>query len=204
MIAKTQKQYHPINGYQMAYYTAGNPTHPAILLIHGWASHLGVWEDTINLLSEQYYCVAMDVIGLGDSEKPANADYSIASQAEQIVALADALEIDTFGLIGHSRGGMLALQIAANTAPERTTFLVDIDGAVTGSVGSYQYWSLGSRLLIGRFAPMFYHITQRAYSRIRRLGRMEFAPWFYDIRQVPESTLAARTGIRHPTRCAHL
>jgi pimeloyl-ACP methyl ester carboxylesterase len=186
MIAKAEKEYISINGYDMAFYTAGDPSNPAVLLIHGWASHLGVWEDTVNLLQSHYYCVAMDVIGLGDSQKPSDADYSIEAQASQIVALANALNIGTFGLIGHSRGGMLAMQIAANTAPTRTTFLIDVDGAVTGSVGSYQYWALGSRLLIGRFVPSLYRVTKRAYGRVRRLAELEFSPWFYDISQVPE------------------
>ncbi|MFW5748521.1 MAG: alpha/beta fold hydrolase, partial [Chloroflexota bacterium] len=125
-------------------------------------------------------------VGYGDSDKPAGADYSIPSQAEQVVALADALGIGSFGLIGHSRGGQISLQIAAHTAPERVLALVDVAGPLTGKVGMYQRFALGPRIAIGRYVPALYNITHRLFRRSRRLAKLEFSPWFYDIDSVDE------------------
>jgi pimeloyl-ACP methyl ester carboxylesterase len=175
-----------VDGYDMTYITAGNPENPAILMIHGWASHLGIWEDTINTLKDHYFCVAMDVIGLGDSEKPANADYSLSAQATQILHLADRLRIDQFALIGHSRGGTLAYHIAAVTAPDRVTALIDVSGLVNGHVGAYQRFAFGPRIAVGRFLPVAYNLTTLLYKRVRRLARLELSPWYYDISKVDE------------------
>lgn len=184
MIGAPQKQKILIDGYNMAYVTAGDPANPAVLFIHGWGSHLGIWERTIKALQDRYYCVAMDIIGLGDSDKPEDADYSIPNQARQIVMLADALGITSFAVVGHSRGGQLALQIAANTAPERITTVIDVDGVVTGNVGAYQFWVLGSRLLLGRYVPGLYSLSRQLYTRYHELARIEGMPWYADMRRV--------------------
>ncbi len=96
-----------MNGNHYACLVAGNPEKPAILMIHGWAHHPSIWTSTLEHYQADYFCVAVGVLGLGDSDKPSDGDYRIESHARDTLAIADALHIDRFILMGHSRGGKL-------------------------------------------------------------------------------------------------
>lgn len=186
MFNTTEKQFMTIDGHKMAYFTAGDPANPAILLIHGWLSHSHLWDETMEALQERYYCVAMDVIGLGDSDKPAAADYSIAHQAWQIVELADKLGIEKFALIGHSRGGQLALQIAANTAPQRVTAVVDVAGCAGGRLGSYMERMTMPRIWMAMKMPVIYDVFRPLGQNIKAFSRFDASVGYFNIKAVPE------------------
>jgi len=49
-------------------------------MVHGWLSHRGVWRQTSPALKDKYHCVTLELLGFGDSDKPANGDYSIHEQ----------------------------------------------------------------------------------------------------------------------------
>ncbi|MDX2162913.1 MAG: alpha/beta hydrolase [bacterium] len=126
--------YLSIDGLRIAYRTYGNPHHPPLILIHGVASHGGVWRHTVAALADAYFCVTVDLLGHGGSDKPRGGDYRIATQARRVLAVADALGLETFGLFGHSMGGQIAMTIASTLAPERVTALVNVSGVATGKL----------------------------------------------------------------------
>lgn len=186
MLNTAQKQHTLIDGHRMAYFTAGDPANPAILLVHGWLSHSHLWDETIDGLKDRFYCVAMDVIGLGDSDKPIHADYSIAHQARQIVELADKLAIEKFALIGHSRGGQIALQIAANTAPQRVTAVVDVAGCASGKLGRFMDRLIMPRVWLAMKLPVIYDLFRPLGQRVRLFSRFDASVGYYDIKAVAE------------------
>jgi pimeloyl-ACP methyl ester carboxylesterase len=74
-----------LDNYKLTYTTAGQPDALLLLLLmmmmmmmHGWLSYRGVWRQTIEALQDDYYCVAVDLLGFGGSDKPAEADYGLA------------------------------------------------------------------------------------------------------------------------------
>jgi len=84
---------------------------PPLFLIHGnWSSRTW-WEPTLRLLPPSTRAIAFDLRGRGDTEGPDN-DYSIASLADDLAALADALGAPTFHVAGHSLGSAVALECA--------------------------------------------------------------------------------------------
>ncbi len=85
------------------------------------------------LMSENFHCMAVDLLGCGDSDKPMWADYSISSQADLLQKLLDELRIERFHLVGHDIGGGVS-QIMAVRRPERIITMTLIN-----SVG-YDYW----------------------------------------------------------------
>jgi pimeloyl-ACP methyl ester carboxylesterase len=174
-----------IDGIQLVYSTAGDPQNPAVLFIHGWGSRRGVWDDLITALSDTYYCIAPDVIGLGDSEKPQHADYGVPSQAAQIVALADALNVGQFALIGHSRGGQLALYIAARTAPDRVRAVISVAGLVNAATFNIETYTF-ARCLMAMYFPMLYDLT-RAAAQWRPVLLFESMSAYYDVAAMPET-----------------
>ncbi|MBN1873287.1 MAG: alpha/beta hydrolase [Anaerolineae bacterium] len=119
------------NDERLAYITAGDVTAPPLLCVHGWMGTKADWRLMLPTLSQSYYCVAMDLLGHGDSDKPRDGDYSIQAQANRVLAVADHLGLKRFTLCVHSMGGMIALTIAATLAPERVTRVFNLAGVIT-------------------------------------------------------------------------
>jgi len=112
----------------------GNPQNPPIIMLHSAGSHRGVWIQTMNALREKYFCVAMDFLGFGASDKPDNADYTISAQAHRVMLLADQLGLKKFSLIGHSMGGQIALYFASVLDPLRVENLIGVNSIITGKL----------------------------------------------------------------------
>ncbi len=82
-----------------------------VLLLHGSYATGRWWERFAAALPEQFYAVAPDLRGCGGSEHTA-AGYEIESIADDVAALAAALEWQEFHLVGHSTGGAVAMEFA--------------------------------------------------------------------------------------------
>ncbi|HNT74627.1 MAG TPA: alpha/beta hydrolase [Anaerolineae bacterium] len=172
--------------------TAGDPTHPPILMIHGWAHHPGIWRSTIAALSDRYYCVAVGVLGCGDSDKPPDGDYSIAGHGRDTLQIADALDIGRFSLLGQSRGGQIALCIAAQLAPDRISQLGDISGVASGRIGGYLRYVYGTGICLGAALPGVFRLLRGLWAR-DPVARWLYGPYFYDGRRQPAG-MARRDG----------
>lgn len=174
-----------IDGHPLAYITAGAPTNPCILMIHGWFSHKLVWRLTIPALEKNYYCVAVDVLGLGESDKPPEADYSIPAQARRLVAVMDKLGLEQFIVMGHSMGGQIAQEIASHAAPKRVIKLVDVAGVTSGQLHRYPRYFTLPRTRLARKLPILYYPVRFMIHHSPAFARWEFGTWFYDMRQIP-------------------
>jgi pimeloyl-ACP methyl ester carboxylesterase len=153
-------------------------------MIHGWLSYRGVWRQTMPTLAESYHCIGIDLLGFGESDKPAEADYSIEAQARRVLQLTDALGYDRFGLMGHSMGGQIALYIAANLAPERVDKLVNVAGVVSARLMpaieqlNYPFIALAKNF------PQLYSLWHY-FFRYDWFVREVFKSWFYCWEAVP-------------------
>ncbi|HEX2907364.1 MAG TPA: alpha/beta hydrolase [Phototrophicaceae bacterium] len=184
MLTQMSPQSWSHDGFRLAYHTVGHPSSPPLLFIHGWTSYRGVWRETIEALKDRYYCVALDLLGHGDSDKPTQADYSIMAQGRRVLALADALGLKTFTLVGHSMGGQIALCIAALLAPARVVKTVDVAGVVTGRLSAgVERITYPQVAFCSRF-PWLYRLA-RIQVRLRPMAQFYYGwAWFYDIRRV--------------------
>lgn len=192
-----------IDGHSLIYTDEGPPDAPAVLMVHGWFSHRGVWANTIAALRDQRRCIALDLLGFGDSAKPRDGDYSIAAQGRRVLALADSLGIERFVLVGHSMGGQIALNIAATLAPARVTALVDVAGVVSARLMPIPERVTYPALAFMRYAP-FLGPVMRWSVRYRWGARQNFGIWFHDFDSVPfeswevDRRMAFQPGIIEP------
>ena len=86
-----------------------------LLLLHGWPEWSHAWRPVMTRLADRFDMVAPDFRGFGGSQKtslePAE-DATPAILAGDIVALADRLGLERFGIVSHDMGSMVAQAIA--------------------------------------------------------------------------------------------
>lgn len=75
-----------------------------IFLIHGYPTSSYDWSKIWEQLSNRYQLVAIDLLGLGFSDKPATYQYSVQDHADQCIALIKHLQLEKIHLIGHDLG----------------------------------------------------------------------------------------------------
>ena len=106
---------------------ARSPGADPILFLHGFPESHRTWRHQIEALSDEYFVVAPDQRGFADSDKPEGVDeYQTDKIVADVVALADALDITSFTLVGHDWGGAAAW-LAALTHPLRVKRLVIVN-----------------------------------------------------------------------------
>jgi haloacetate dehalogenase len=129
-------QNYEVNGIRLHARTshARGEGRPAVVLLHGYPQTSYLWHAVAPQLAEHYFVVCPDLRGYGRSDKPksdeAHQTYSKRTMAQDIVELADALDIDRFSLIGHDRGARAAHRLALDH-PTRIERLCLIDIAPT-------------------------------------------------------------------------
>jgi pimeloyl-ACP methyl ester carboxylesterase len=95
-----------------------------ILFLHGFPESHRTWRHQLANLSHDYFVVAPDQRGFGASDKPEGVEnYETDRIVEDVAALADALDLKSFTLVGHDWGGAAAW-LAALTHPDRVKRLV--------------------------------------------------------------------------------
>ncbi|GAB4364342.1 MAG: 2-succinyl-6-hydroxy-2,4-cyclohexadiene-1-carboxy late synthase [Calditrichia bacterium] len=93
--------------------TFGNPQNSPIIFLHGFMGSSADWEAVISSLMEDFYCVAVDLPGHGQSPLP-SADQidSFPQVAEFILSQFHNRGLEKSFLVGYSLGGRLALYLA--------------------------------------------------------------------------------------------
>lgn len=84
-----------------------------LLLLHGFGANKDSFVRVAKYLTPHYRVVIPDLIGFGESSRPAKADYSPRAQAERLRALAKELGMPKSHVGGNSMGGHIALTYAA-------------------------------------------------------------------------------------------
>jgi len=91
----------------------------AILLVHGFGTCSFLWRNIApELALANRTAFAVDLFGYGESDRPFDADFSIAAQAEYLDRALTALRVARATLVGVDLGAAIALRLAA-TRPER-------------------------------------------------------------------------------------
>ncbi|MEM9067340.1 MAG: alpha/beta fold hydrolase [Myxococcota bacterium] len=109
--------YLTLRGTRVHYVDEGPQDAPAVVLVHGFASSVGVWSEVREALRETHRVLALDLKGFGYSGRP-EGDYSPEEQARLVLALMDARSVHSASFVAHSYGSSVTLKIAL-LAPER-------------------------------------------------------------------------------------
>ncbi len=99
---------------------------PPILALHGLASSAHWYDIVAPLLRDRFRIVAPDQRGHGQTTNAATG-YDWRTLSDDLAGLLDNLGLSTVSVVGHSWGGNVAINFAANY-PDRVESLVMIDG----------------------------------------------------------------------------
>ncbi|MCZ4518862.1 alpha/beta hydrolase [Rhodococcus ruber] len=109
---------------------AGDPSRPAVLFLHGsgpGATGMSNWSAVLGDLSDDYYCLAPDVLGFGDSTHPNPPPQGLAAfttaRVDSLIALLDVLCLERVTPVGNSMGGIWSLELARRI-PDRLDKIV--------------------------------------------------------------------------------
>ncbi len=81
-----------------------------LVFIHGMGANLPVWKKTIDSLSLNYRCIALDLPGHGQSSKGPYA-FSMEFYAETVQRFIRKLKLKDPVLVGHGMGGQVAITL---------------------------------------------------------------------------------------------
>ena len=122
-----ESTYHTLRGKPFHILTEGNPDHPKILFLHGFPEYSGAWAGISAQLSDQFFCIAPDQRGYGQSWREGTVtDYAARELAADAAAF-----IDHFGgpmaVVGHDWGASVAYALAIGR-PDLVSRLVIANG----------------------------------------------------------------------------
>jgi pimeloyl-ACP methyl ester carboxylesterase len=104
---------------------AGDPAAPPMILLHGFPESHRTWRGVAPLLQDRFRLVMPDQRGFAGSDRPEGIDaYRTDKIVADLFALADALEIDRFALVGHDWGGAAAWAAAIRGDPRLTRLAI--------------------------------------------------------------------------------
>ena len=104
---------------------------PAVLLVAGTGGSVANWPTTVlERLALDHHVIAVDLYGMGFSERNGDFAYGFALWSQQLVSVLDALGIERASVVGHSLGGTVVIFFAANH-PDRVDRVVLAASAIS-------------------------------------------------------------------------
>jgi pimeloyl-ACP methyl ester carboxylesterase len=116
------------SGSRIHYLTVGSG--PPLVLLHGGGECALAWRWVLPELARRFRVIAPDFPGSGGSDRPSTG-YSLAMLGEFVGSFLDALGIPRAAVVGHSLGGLAAMQFALRD-PARVSALALVASAGLG------------------------------------------------------------------------
>lgn len=112
------------DGTLIRFGVAGNGR-PALVFVHGWAGNREFWREQVAAFAGRHQVVTIDLAGHGESAGT-RSNWTTEHFAEDVLAVAQALQLDDLILLGHSAGGPVCL-VAGPMLGERLRAIIGVD-----------------------------------------------------------------------------
>lgn len=116
-----------VPGASLYYETDGSVSAPALLMLHAGIANLRMWDPQVDALARDHFVVRFDTRGFGKTE---TEDVEFSNRQDAL-AILDHLGIRAATLVGASRGGMIAIDMALES-PSRVSGVVVIGSRLSG------------------------------------------------------------------------
>lgn len=126
---QTQYKYIQVEDCKVFYREAGDPTHPTLLLLHGFPSSSHMFRELIPALADRYHLVAPDFPAFGQTESPSREafTYSFDHITHIIERFTEALGLTQYALYVFDYGAPIGFRLAM-WHPERITAIISQNG----------------------------------------------------------------------------
>src|ERR1700744_3868237 len=126
-----------VDGLNIFYREAGDPDKPTIILLNGMPNASGAFQELMNDLKEDYYLVAPDFPGFGNSDVPDKKDYeysfdSISKTIERFMKIIGLKQPNVYAL---GYGGPVTFRIATRTHGAFNNFIFQNSNAYEEGLG---------------------------------------------------------------------
>ena len=99
---------------KMAYHDSGNQL-PPLICLHGTGCDASDWMPVIDGLPHNRRFIALDFRGHGQSTVPSQP-FTLTDLAEDVLHLVNHLSLQALVIVGHSLGGMVAMEVAQRSS----------------------------------------------------------------------------------------
>jgi pimeloyl-ACP methyl ester carboxylesterase len=107
------------------YYERAGSGEPELLFVPGWCCDHSAFQPQFDHFARDHAVTSVDLRGVGKSDAP-DGGYSIPELADDLAALCSAVGIERPVVVGHSLGGMIAVELGArDPSPASALVLVD-------------------------------------------------------------------------------
>jgi pimeloyl-ACP methyl ester carboxylesterase len=172
-----------VDGARMRYLQAGSG--PPLILLHGLMGYSFSWRFNIPVLSRHATVYAVDLLGTGFSDRPAQLDCCLRSIAGRVLKFLDAVGVSSFDLLGTSHGGAVAM-MAASLCAQRS----DLHLRKLILVAPVNPWSPhGRRLAPFLGTPLGSTLFLRSVNHLRWTFPYWLARLYGDPKRIPEGTI---------------
>jgi pimeloyl-ACP methyl ester carboxylesterase len=129
-----------IDGVEIFYREAGDPTAPTLLLLHGFPTSSHMFRNLIADLADEFHLVAPDYPGFGNSEQPPmdEFDYTFDHLASLMDSFTQELGLDRYSIYLMDYGAPVGFRLAA-AHPERVESLIIQNGNAYDE-GLREFW----------------------------------------------------------------
>jgi len=115
-------RYLNLDGHRYHYVDVGSG--PTVVMLHGNPSWSFYYRNLIRALSTTHRVIVPDHMGCGLSDKPAAYPYQLETHVQNLTALLEHLEVQSFGLVVHDWGGPIGLSYAVQHPEQIERILV--------------------------------------------------------------------------------
>ncbi len=199
-IAGAEERTLMLDGVTWRYWFAGSG--PPLLLIHGFMGYSFSWRFNMEPLSRHFSVYAFDLPGCGFSQRADQPECTLAGDAEAVLRFMERLGIENADLVGSSRGGGLAVVMAAMAS--RTNQLHRIRRLVL--VSPINPWSSHGKVLTRLLATTLGGLyVVHVQPRLRIVAMRYFKALYGDPKRISPGTFEGYTaGVEVPGSFEHL
>jgi len=120
-----------VNGRLISCFFQKGGGQKSIVFVHGFgASKETFLEAFSHEKFQSFSMLATDLVGFGDSDKPANFSYLMKDQAKILRKTIDRFGLNRFHLVSHSMGGIIGIELG-EMIPNRVRSFVNAEGNIT-------------------------------------------------------------------------
>ena len=177
--------YAEVEGVRLYYERAGRGE-PELLFLPGWCCDHTAFQPQFDHFAGKHAVTALDLRGVGQSDSPGDG-YAISELADDVAAFCVAVGIERPIVVGHSLGGMIAVELGGRHEPLPSALVLVDPGPIDPLPETVEFFTRFAEQLEGADGAEI----RRTYVHDFGTRDEELAGWIVEHMCLPEQPVAA-------------